>query len=95
MLDPVNSTTDSVQDYVAIYGDNQTMMDTQFNPFIRENNPPVVINVKIKKHEEWGICFALFVPYPCLKRAQIEFHVDATDVAHPKHFKLPANTFLR
>ncbi len=80
-MDPVNSTTDSVRDYVAIYGDNQSMMDSQFNPFIRENSPPVILNVKIKKHDHWGICFALFVPYPCLKRAWTDVNVEAIDVA--------------
>jgi len=80
-MDPVNSKTDSVQDYVAIYGNNQSMMDSQFNPFIRENSPPVILNVKIKKHDHWGLCFALFIPYPCLKRAWTDVNVEALDVA--------------
>ncbi|TET91874.1 MAG: hypothetical protein E3J35_01055 [Methanomassiliicoccales archaeon] len=80
-MDPVNSSTPSILDYVAIYGDNQSMMDSQFNPFIRENSPPVILNVKIKKHEDWGLCFALFVPYPCLKRAWTDVNVEAIDVA--------------
>ncbi|TET90586.1 MAG: hypothetical protein E3J35_05780 [Methanomassiliicoccales archaeon] len=53
----------------------------QFYPLTRENSPPVILNVKIKKHDEWGLCFALFIPYPCLKRAWTDVNVEALDVA--------------
>ena len=79
-MDPVNSSTPSVLQYVARYGDNQSMMDSQFNPFIRENNPPVVLNVKIKKHEIWEWVWVI-IPFPVLKRAWTEVHVEAIDVA--------------
>jgi beta propeller repeat protein len=80
-MDPVNSTTMSVEDFVEIYGDNQTMMDSQFNPFIRESTPPIVLNIAITKHERWGDCVTLGISHSCLKRLWAEIEVEALDVS--------------
>jgi hypothetical protein len=80
-MDPVNSTTMSIEDFVEIYGDNQTMMDSQFNPFLRESLPPIVINIAITKHERWGDCGGWGIYLPCLKRLWAEIEVEALDVS--------------
>jgi hypothetical protein len=80
-MDPWNSMTESVQDYVAEYGDNETMMESQFNTIMRENVPPVLLNVKIKKHDDWGTCWAGIIPFPCPKNPWTEIEVEALDVA--------------
>ncbi len=80
-MDPVSSTTMSVEDFVEIYGDNQSMMDSQFNPFIRESLPPIVLNIAITKHERWGDCYFLGVRFDCLKRLWAEIEVEALDVS--------------
>ncbi len=54
------------------------MMDTQFNPFIRENNPPILINNKTKKHKYRNVWVPILLP--ALKRAWTEVHVEAIDV---------------
>jgi hypothetical protein len=80
-IDPRNSTTESVMDYVEEYGDNQTAMDSQFNAFLRENVPPEIFNVKIKTVEEKGTCYFLGVPYSCVKRRYSDISIDAMDVS--------------
>jgi hypothetical protein len=57
------------------------MMDGQFNPFIRESTPPVVINVKVKTHENWGWETFGFIPVYILKRAWAEIDMEMIDVA--------------
>ncbi len=71
----------SIEDFVRIYGDNQTMMDSQFNPFIRESTPPIVLNIAITKHERWGDCGGWGIYLPCLKRLWAEIEVEALDVS--------------
>jgi hypothetical protein len=39
---------ESVMEFMEHFKDDQEMLDGQFNPFIRESTPPVVINVKVK-----------------------------------------------
>ncbi|MHA1949138.1 MAG: CARDB domain-containing protein [Candidatus Thorarchaeota archaeon] len=80
-IDPKNSLTDSVVDYVNEFGDNQTAMDSQFNALVRENVPPAVFNVKIKSMNEWGTCYFLGIAYDCIKRRYADISVDALDVS--------------
>jgi hypothetical protein len=80
-IDPKNSTTESVVDYVDEYGDNQTAMDSQFNAFLRENVPPEISNVKIKTKEQKGTCHIFGIPYECVKRRYSEISIDAMDVS--------------
>lgn len=81
-LDPTNSLTPSVLDFVELYGDNTTMMDSQFNPFIRENVPPIVLNIKIEKYEIWEWVLIGLIPFYVLKRAWTEISVEVIDVAN-------------
>ena len=57
------------------------MLDGQFNPFIRESTPPVVINIKVKTHEDWGWVTVGFIPMWTLKRAWAEIDLEVIDIA--------------
>ena len=46
-MDPANSTTPAVMEFIERFKDEQKTLDVQFNPFIRESIPLVVINVKV------------------------------------------------
>jgi hypothetical protein len=80
-IDPANSTTQSVTEFMEHFKNNQEMLDGQFNPFIRESTPPVVINIKVKTHENWETVWVGFIPIPVLKRAWAEIDIEAIDVA--------------
>jgi hypothetical protein len=80
-IDPANSTTESVMEFMEHFKDDQEMLDGQFNPFIRESTPPVVINVKVKTHENWETVWVGFIPVPTLKRAWAEIDMEMIDVA--------------
>jgi hypothetical protein len=68
-------------EFVEHFKNDQEMLDGQFNPFIRESTPPVVINVKVKTHENWETVWVGFIPVPVLKRAWAEIDMEMIDVA--------------
>jgi hypothetical protein len=80
-IDPWNSTTPAVMEFIEHFKNDQEMLDGQFNPFIRESTPPVVINVKVKTHENWETVWVGFIPVPILKRAWAEIDMEMIDVA--------------
>jgi hypothetical protein len=77
---PVNSSTLLVLDFKNHFSNNQEMLDGQFNPFIKESTPPVVINIKIKKVKVYEQVCALLC-WDELKRVYSEISVEAIDVA--------------
>jgi hypothetical protein len=80
-IDPWNSTTEAVVEFIEHFKNDQEMLDGQFNPFIRESTPPVVINIKVKTHEKWGWVTIGFIPAWVLKRAWAEIDLEVIDVA--------------
>ncbi len=81
-IDPWNSSTPAVIEFRDHFKNDQDMMDSQFNPFIRESTPPMVINIKVKTHEEWGWTTDFLIPLWVLKRSWSEIDVEAIDVAN-------------
>jgi len=61
-----------VKDFVAQFGDNKTMIDNAFNPFLRETMPPVLARVTVQSGAEWG--------WLGVKRAWTAVYVQAVDV---------------
>jgi len=80
-IDPWNSSTPAVMEFIEHFKDDQEMLDGQFNPFIRESTPPVVINIKVKTHEEWGWTTDFLIPLWVLKRAWAEIDIETIDIA--------------
>ncbi len=54
---PANSTTQAVKDFYNYYhGKNDSMITDQFNPFMRESTPPLLIDASAETHVTWGRC---------------------------------------
>ncbi len=78
---PANSTTSSVKDFWNHYRDNESMLRDQFNPFMRESIPPLLLDASADSHVNWGVCWFGFVPYPCVTRSWTVVRVHMLDVA--------------
>ena len=51
LMSPANSTTQAVKDFYDYYhGKNDSMITDQFNPFMRESTPPLLIDASAETH---------------------------------------------
>jgi hypothetical protein len=77
-IDPANATVGSParQFYDYYHGRNDSMIEDQFNPFIRETIPPLLLEAYADSHETWGWCVLWQV---C--RSWTEVRVHMLDVA--------------
>jgi beta propeller repeat protein len=77
-IDPVNATVGSParQFYNYYHGRNESMIKDQFNPFIRETIPPLLLEAYVESRETWGWCVLWQV---C--RSWTEVRVRVLDVA--------------
>jgi hypothetical protein len=65
----------STRQYVITH--NETCIEKQFNPLMRENIPPVIEDMSVKSKEEWGWCWVI----PCVKHAWTHVRVRIFDIA--------------
>ncbi|MFQ6060609.1 MAG: hypothetical protein ACE5KV_04835, partial [Thermoplasmata archaeon] len=78
--DPWNSTDYAY--YVNHPDVNETDVEDQFNPFIRENVPPRVLNLKIKSREKWDWIVVGIVPVYVCTHAWTEISVEVIEVSN-------------
>ena len=76
--DPVNITQQqnaTVYQYVLTH--NETCIEKQFNPLMRENIPPMIEDMSVKSKEKWGWCGII----PCVTHSWTEIRVRIFDVS--------------
>ena len=76
--DPVNITEQqnaTIAEYVKTH--NETSIEKQFNPLMRENIPPLIEDMSVKSKENWGWCGII----PCVTHSWTEIRVRIFDVS--------------
>jgi len=57
------------------------MITDQFNPFMRESTPPLLIDASAETHVAWGRCSFLGLEYACMTRIYALVMLRMLDVA--------------
>ena len=82
-MDPANPTNLAVRQFWDYYhGRDDSILQDQFNPFVKETVPPLLLEAYADSKDSWGWCSGWFgVPYPCVTRTWTEIKVRVLDVA--------------